>query len=168
MHYDEALFWGGCAVMGALSNLLLSVIMLCFVSVAAADQRSDPREQAMSDVLDAWREGRFEQLYDALSHRTGMTRERFVQTMQDVEVKPACCFNKLSGFRLISEKQTTAKVFAKLGMEGGPGSNVSQSREFTLDHEEGRWKMRLTDVKSLSGVTKKKSRAVRLKKNSVH
>ena len=142
--------------MGFFSNLFLSVILLCFVSVAAADQRNDPREQAMSDILDVWRNGRFEQLYDSLSHRSGMTRERFADLMRTTATRPACCHQKLNDFRLISEKRTTAKVYAKLGMEGGPGVDSSQSREFTMDHEEGRWKMRMTDIKALAGQSGKK------------
>ena len=130
--------------------LFFLVITFAFTSLSSADQRTDPREQALSDSLDLWREGRFEQLYDSLSRRSGMTRERFVHTMKDAGIKPACCFNKLNNFRLISEKRTTAKVFARLGMEGSPGVDDSQSREFTLDHEEGRWKMRMTDIKVLA------------------
>lgn len=152
--------------MSRLFVLFLLVITFAFTSICNADQRNDPREQALSDALDLWREGRFEQLYDSLSHRSGMTRERFVQNMKDAEIKPVCCFNKLTAFRLISEKRTTAKVFARLGMEGGPGTDESQSREFTLNHEEGRWKMRLADIKSLAGHKKKKSPAVRVKKQT--
>jgi len=150
--------------MSRLLILFFLIFTFSFTSVCSADQRNDPREQAMSDALDLWREGRFEQLYDSLSHRTGLTRERFVQTMKGAEIKPVCCFNKLTAFRLISEKPTTAKVYARLGMEGGPGTDESQSREFTLNHEEGRWKMRLADIKTLAGLKKKKSHVVRVKK----
>ncbi len=125
-------------------------LLLCAAPVLA-DQRNDPREQALSDALDLWHEGRFEQLYDTLSHRSGMTRERFTQAMGEVTERPACCFTKLRNFRLISAGRTTAKVYAQIGMEGGPGADDSKSREFTLDHEEGRWKMRLTDIKALAG-----------------
>ncbi len=121
------------------------------VSSVYADQRSDPREQAVSDALDLWRDGRFEHLYDSLSQRSGMTRERFVRFLKEAENRPACCFTKLRDFRLINEKQTTAKIFARLGMEAGVGEEASQSREFTLDHEEGRWKMRVGDIKKLAG-----------------
>lgn len=143
-----------------MSRLLVHMLLALALFVAlpaSADQRNDPREQAISDTLDLWREGRFVQLYDTLSHRN-MTRERFVSLMQDCQQKPACCHQKLNNFRVIIEKKTTAKVFARIGMEGGPGSDASQSREFTLDHEEGQWKMRLTDLKSLAGVTKKKKK----------
>jgi len=140
--------------------LFFTVVTMVFAAVAGAEQRNDPREQALSDSLDLWREGRFEQLYDTLSHRTGMTRERFAVLLRDASVRPACCHQKLNGFRMISEKRTTAKVFASLGMEGSPGTASSQSREFTMDHEEGRWKMRMTDIKALAGQTsyKKKKR----------
>lgn len=121
------------------------------VSPVCADQRSDPMEQAVSDALDLWREARFEQLYDSLSHRSGMSRERFVRFLKEADTRPACCFTKLRDFRLIHEKKTTAKVFARLGMEAGVGEEASQSREFTLDHEEGRWKMRMGDIKTLAG-----------------
>lgn len=133
--------------------LMICSLLLCAVPVMA-DQRNDPREQALSDTLDLWREGRYEQLYDSLSRRSGMTRERFVHAMRDTTPRPACCFTKLRDFRLIEERRTTAKVFARIGMEGGSGVDSTKSREFTLDHEEQRWKVRLSDLKALSGLTK--------------
>ncbi len=134
----------------------LTLLFFCFLLTvlpcsAFADQRTDPREQALSDTLDLWREGKFEQLYDTLSHRSSTSRERFVDQLRGTSVRPACCHQKLNDFRLISEKRTTAKVFARIGIEGLAGSAAHQSREFTLDHEEGRWKVRLSDLKALSG-----------------
>lgn len=137
-------------------SLFVVITLLCLCATfAAADYRIDPREQALSDTLDLWREGRFEQLYDRLSHRNSISRERFSALMRDTSVRPACCHHKLNEFRLIIEKQTTATVYARIGLEGGPGSEQSRSKEFTLDHQEGRWKVRLADIKSLSGMTGK-------------
>ncbi len=140
--------------------LCLSALLLLWTTSVLADQRNDPREQAISDSLDLWRAGQYAQLYDTLSHRSGMTRERFATALKGSEVRPACCFQKLQQFRVIIEKRTTAKVFARIGMEGAPGTDGSQSREFTLDHEEGRWKMRLTDIKALAGIGGTKRRTV--------
>lgn len=138
--------------------MLVRLLVCCSFLLSAvpllADQRNDPREQALSDALDLWREGRYEQLYDSLSRRNGMTRERFVEAMRDTQRRPACCFTKLRDFRLITESRTTARVFARIGMDGAYGSDGSHSREFTLDHEEMRWKVRLADIKTLSGLTK--------------
>jgi hypothetical protein len=146
--------------------LLLAVLagFVSFYSPVYADQRNDPREQTLSDTLDLWREGRFEQMYERLSHRTGLTREQFVNQMRDAGVRPSCCFQKLTEFRVINDKRTTSKVFARIGMEGATAANESRSREFTLDHEEGIWKMRLADIKAMAGLTAKKSRKASTKK----
>ncbi len=140
--------------------VLIFMMVSVLVSVAFADQRYDPREQAISDALDLWREGRYEQLYDTLSHRSSVTREKFVSQLKETSLRPSCCHQKLNDFRLIVEKRTTAKVFARLGMESDTGASGNHSREFTLDHEEGRWKMRLSDIKALAaqGQGKKKKR----------
>lgn len=139
------------------SVILLFLLVFCPVfsspSASAADTPSDPREEAMAVTLDLWRDGRFEQMYDLLSHRSGMTRERFVRLLRGAAVRPACCFTKLRDFRVVNEKRTTAKVFARVGVEGDSSAESSHSREFTLDHEEGRWKMRLGDIRSLAGGT---------------
>lgn len=137
-----------------LSRLLIiitAVILFSYTHSAVADQRHDPREQAISDALDLWREGRFEQLYNSLSHRSGMTKERFMEQFAASQVKPACCHMKLNNFKLLNEQRTTARVYATIAMEGVSEANTTQSREFTLDHEGGVWKMRLTDVKQLAG-----------------
>ena len=131
--------------------ILLLILVTSYPATSLADQRQDPREQAISDALDLWRDGRFGQLYDQLSHRSGMTKERFVEQFASSEARPACCHNKLNDFRLLNEKRTTARVFARIRMEGVAESHASQSREFSLDHENGQWKMRLTDIKSLAG-----------------
>ncbi len=144
--------------MSRLFVLFLIVISISCASVSVAEQRNDPREQAISDTLDLWREGRYEQMYNLLSHRGSMSRERFVSMLRDASLTPACCHLKLNDFRLINEKRTTSKVFAKIGMEGLSSSSSSHSREFTLDHEEGRWKMRLADIKAIAGESRYKKK----------
>ncbi len=141
-------------------NLLISLVLcLYFVAPAIADQRSDPREQCISDTLDLWRDGSFDKMYDRLSHRGAMTRENFVSQMKELQLRPSCCHQKLRDFRLISDKRTTAKVYSRIGFEGVAASGDTRSRDFTLDHEEGVWKMRLADIKSLAGLSKKKKTA---------
>ncbi len=140
-------------------HLKLLVFMALFLVLplcAMADQRSDPREQAISDTLDLWREGAYDKLYDMLSHRNTMTRESFVDQMKDAQIRPSCCHKKLNDFKLINEKKGTAKVYARIGIEGVGSLSDTKSREYTLDHENGIWKMRLADIKSLAGVAKKK------------
>jgi hypothetical protein len=121
-------------------------------------------EQAMSDTLDLWREGRYEHLFEQLAHRGKTSREQFVTRMRDTTTRPACCFQKLENFKVLNEKRTEATVYAKVGLEGTPNISESSTREFKLTHEENAWKMQLADVLALSGAKAKKVKHTRVKK----
>lgn len=110
-------------------------------------------EKSMSDTLDTWREGRYEQLFEQLAHRGKTSREAFVRKMQDSTTRPACCWQKMEHFRVLNEKRTEATVYVKIGLEGTPGGAESATREFKMTHQEGVWKMQLADVLSIAGVT---------------
>jgi hypothetical protein len=124
----------------------------------AAETPSSPQEQAVSDTLDLWREGRYEQLFDQLSHRGKISRELFVKKMHETTIRPACCWQKLENFRVLSEKRNTATVYTKIGLEGTPAMNASSTREFKLNFEGGGWRMQLNDLYSLAGISGKKAR----------
>ncbi len=115
-------------------------------------------EKNMSDTLDTWREGRFEQLFDQLAHRGKTSRESFVKKMQGSTTRPACCWQKMENFKILTEKQAEATVYVKIGLEGAPNSDASTTREFKLSQMDGVWKMQLADVLSIAGVTGKKGR----------
>ncbi len=110
----------------------------------------------MSDTLDIWREGRYEQLFEQLAHRGKTSREMFVRKMRESTIRPVCCWQKMEHFKILNEKRTEATVYVKVGLEGTPGTPESTTREFKLTHQEGVWKMQLADVFSIAGVTGKK------------
>ena len=117
-------------------------------------------EKSMSDTLDIWREGRYEQLFEQLAHRGKTSRETFVKKMRGSTTRPVCCWQKMEHFKILDEKRTEATVYVKIGLEGTPGAAESTTREFKLTHQEGVWKMQLADVFSIAGVkrhTKKTS-----------
>jgi hypothetical protein len=114
-------------------------------------------EKNMSDTLDTWRDGRYEQLFDLLAHRGKTSRESFVEKMRGSTIRPACCWQKMEHFKILNEKRTEATVYVKIGLEGTPNSAASTTREFKLTHMEGVWKMQLADVLSIAGITGKKS-----------
>ena len=138
--------------------LLFSLILAALPAMA----ESSPAilEQSMSDTLDLWREGRYEQLFEHLAHRGRTSREQFVKKMRDTSIRPACCFQKLEKFKVLNEKRTEATVYAKVGLEGTPNTAESSTREFKLTHEENIWKMQLNDIISISGASGKKSRRI--------
>lgn len=115
-------------------------------------------EQSMSETLDLWREGRYEQLFERLARRGKTSRESFVKKMQNTKIRPACCWQKMENFKVLNEKRTEATVYVKIGLEGTPHAADSSTREFKLTHEGGVWRMQLSDIFSIAGATAKKSK----------
>ena len=132
------IFWASLPVIAAESTLVL--------------------EQSMSETLDLWRAGSYEQLFDRLTHRGKTSRESFVKKMRDTNIRPACCWQKMENFKVLNEKRTEATVYVKVGLEGTSNSAESSTREFKLTHEGGVWKMQLNDIFSIAGVTGKKGK----------
>lgn len=141
----------------AVASILLSAL-LSGTLPALAETAPSILEQTVSNTLDLWREGKYEQLYEQLSHRGKTSREQFVARMRDGAIRPACCWQKMENFRLLSEKRSQATVHVKVGLEGVPGTMASSSREFKLANENGVWKMQLNDIYSLAGVSAKKGK----------
>lgn len=139
---------------------LLLIALHLLVVPAMAESSPSILEQSMSDALDLWRDGRYEQLYEHLAHRGKTSKEQFVKRMRDTSIRPACCFQKLERFKVLNEKRTEATVYAKVGLEGVPNVAESSTREFKMTHEENTWKMQLADVLSLSGASVKNRRHV--------
>jgi len=112
----------------------------------------------MSETLDMWRDGQYKQLFERLAKRGKISREQFVKKMQDASVKPACCWQKMEHFKLLSENKNSVTVYVKIGLESVPGQPDSVTREFRLLNEHGAWKMQMNDVMALAGLSKKKTR----------
>lgn len=147
---------------------LLLTVLISIPGLSFAEPPLSPQEQAMSEALDLWREGRFEQLFEQLSHRGRTSREQFVKKMGETSVRPACCFQKLENFKVLNEKRTEATVYAKVGLEGTPGTPESSTREFRMSHDGGAWRMQLGDISNLAGLGGKKAghAARKTRKNS--
>jgi len=147
--------------------LITSLLVLAlFVTLSPVFAETAPSafEQSMSETLDLWRNGNYEQLFERLSHRGKTSRERFVARMSGTSIRPACCWQKLEHLRVISEKRGEATVYVKVGLEGAPGTNDSCTREFKLYNEGGAWKMQLSDIVSLAGASAKKGKHTSHKK----
>ncbi|HXE97451.1 MAG TPA: hypothetical protein VN642_13665 [Dongiaceae bacterium] len=132
------------------------VLMLVGAGYGSAAETESILEKSMSDTLDTWRDGRYEQLFEMLAHRGKTSRETFVKKMRASTTRPACCWQKMENFKILNEKRTEATVYVKIGLEGAPDTAGSTTREFKLTHQEGVWKMQLADVFSIAGVTGKK------------
>lgn len=137
--------------------VVVSIVLFVGALSGNAAENAAVLEKAMSDTLDTWREGRYEQLFEQLAHRGKTSREAFVKKMSESSTRPACCWQKMENFKVLNEKRTEATVYVKIGLEGAPNSVESTTREFKMTHMEGVWKMQLADVLSIAGVSGKKS-----------
>jgi hypothetical protein len=135
------------------------VVLLACVGMGSAVETESALKKSMSDTLDVWREGRYEQLFEQLAHRGKTSRETFVNKMRESATRPACCWQKMEKFKIINEKNSEATVYVKIGLEDTPGGTESITREFKLTHQEGVWKMQLADVFSIAGVTGNKGKS---------
>jgi len=153
-------------LLSAMVSFLVVTVLMGQLSPARAETPAALLEQSMSESLDMWREGRYEQLYEHLAHRGKTSREQFVNRMRGTTIRPACCFQKLENFKVLNEKRSEATVYAKVGLEGTPTAPDSCTREFKLTHEENIWKMQLADVLALSGAAAKKNRHTARKKHN--
>lgn len=137
------------------------MVLLGSVGTGISAEVDSKLEKAMSDTLDVWRDGRYEQLFEQLAHRGKTSKEAFVKKMQGSTIRPACCWQKMENFKVLNEKRTEATVYVKIGLEGTPGATDAITREFKMTHQDGDWKMQLADVLAIAGVTAKKSHTKR-------
>lgn len=147
------------------TTVTLLFLLSCTGSVTASEAGSS-LEKCMSDTLDSWREGRYEQLFEQLAHRGKTSREIFVKNMQDSTIRPACCWQKIENFKVLNEKQNEATVYAKIGIEETSNTSRTATREFKLTYQEGVWKMQLADILSIAEVAGKKGSTKRRIKKS--
>lgn len=148
----------------AIASLMLPALLLS-TAPAFAETVPSVYEQSMSETLDLWRDGRYDQLFERLAHRGRTSREQFAARMRGATVHPACCWQKLEGFRVMGERRTEAVVYVKVGLEGIPGTADSCTRDFKLSNEGGVWKMQLNDILALAGLSGKKGRHTSHKKD---
>jgi hypothetical protein len=143
-----------------IKSCLVAIVVLVFLLAGAdfgcASDTVSPLEKSMSDTLDLWREGRYDQLYEQLAHRGKTSRETFVKNMRESPTRPACCWQKMENFRILNEKSSEGTVYVTIGLDAGPGAAGSMTREFKLTRQEGVWKMQLADILSIAGGTGKK------------
>ncbi len=133
-----------------------TLLLLVGAGVGSASEADALIEKSMSDTLDTWRAGQYEQLFEQLASRGTTTRESFVKKMRGSSTRPACCWQKMQNFKVVDENGLEATAYAKIGLEGTAGSPSSATREFKLTFQEGLWKMQLPDVLRIAGTTSKK------------
>jgi hypothetical protein len=137
------------------------VLTLCSgISFAKSVYQSDAEasSSARADfetILDLWRDGRYDDLYER-TQRSGKTaKEDFSLKLGNATYKPACCWQKMQEVSVHIENNDFATVRAKIGLEGS-GEIKFKTRSYKLVREGNVWRISQSDIFSLAGAKAKK------------
>ena len=147
------------------------VILLILVLLSGTDvpvpatthysQRQETQTEPVrgfEEILDLWRDGKLSELYDRTIQSGNQSKESFIARLSSSDRKPACCWEKLQDARIASQDERKTTLSAKVGLEGKDGSTEFITRQFKLQQESGVWKVSMSDITTLSGTGKKKTR----------
>jgi hypothetical protein len=151
---------------GEIMKNLLIVFALGIAALFTADawarssyqsdaELSSSARSAFEEILDLWRAGSYEGLYDRTRLSDKMAREDFVAKLENASYKPACCWQKLQDVTVHIENDDMAVIRAKVGLEGSTGIKY-KTRSYRLIRERDLWRISQADIFSLAGAKKAK------------
>jgi hypothetical protein len=112
-------------------------------------------ERGFAEILDLWRDGRYDELYERTLAGGKQTKEGFIGRMSSASLRPVCCWEKLQEVRITLKNDESVVLRAKVGLEGSVG-NSFKTRDYKLVKEDGIWRIAQADLLSLSGAARKK------------
>ena len=112
-------------------------------------------ERGFAEILDLWRDGRYDELYERTLAGGKQTKEGFIGRMSSASLRPVCCWEKLQEVRVTLKNDESVVLRAKVGLEGSVG-NSFKTRDYKLVKEDGIWRIAQADLLSLSGAARKK------------
>jgi hypothetical protein len=133
------------------SGLFLHALTAVAGPVAPSDEVVvQEASQALSDILDLWRNEQFGQLYLHTNKRENHDEYFFLGKMVNSLRKPACCWEKLRDVKAAYVSRDRVILIATIGLEmDGVGPQyVTQS--FSLSRENGIWKIPMQTILTLA------------------
>jgi len=140
--------------------ILLSVAFICLLfalPVTAAKQEAiDPESikaeavRAFEQILDLWRDGDYERLYDKTTVNGKDTKESFRKRMEAAKLKPSCCWEKMQNVAVSVKSNSSVVVRAKIGLDA-PGDMVYKTKSFRMTNEFGEWRIARSEILTLAG-----------------
>lgn len=138
-------------------TLFLAALLVATHAFAARPARQaapvieSEARMALESILDLWRDGNYESLYERTSSTGGGSREAFARRLAGASRRPACCWEKMQEVRVTVHGSDVVSVRATFGLEGGPGGTDQVTRAIRLIREEGVWKASRADILALAG-----------------
>jgi len=151
--------------------VMLSIALFVFLfalPVSAKQHVTDPETvkaeavRAFEQILDLWRAGEYEKLYDRTLANGKETRESFSRRMTTSQLKPSCCWEKMQDVVVNVNSGVSVVIRAKIGLDAA-GEMEYKTKSFKLNKEFGEWRIARTEILSLAEAGKaKKSRKPRI------
>lgn len=136
---------------------LIAASLFPLLISSRAPASADPAHDALTaleQVLELWRDGRYDELYRMTSGGSdGM--ESFARKLAAAPRRPACCWEKLQEAR-VTVKQSRATVTARLGFEESVPGTRFVTKGITLRKENGNWTVSRSEILALAGSGKKR------------
>ncbi len=139
--------------------LLLAISLafgLCSFPAWAADahvaqeQVKAEARRGFEEILELWRDGNYQALYDRLVISSRSDFATFADQMNHSGRKPACCWEQLQDVSVTYISRSRVSISAKLGIEVEGMGTRFVSRPFYLVKEGGEWKIHEADVISIA------------------
>ena len=140
-----------------LSVALMSLLFVLPVSarqeVAAPDTIKADAISAFEQILDLWRAGDYDRLYDKTTVNGKDTKESFRKRMEATKLKPSCCWEKMQNVAVNIKSSSSVVIRAKLGLDG-LGEMEYKTKSFKMTNEFGEWRIARSEILSLAGAGK--------------
>jgi hypothetical protein len=152
--------------MKRLVMVIMTVFLSCTVCLTVADARRQGEEtealkadaiRDFEEILDLWRAGDFDGLYDRTLISGRDTKESFRKKMESASLKPSCCWEKMQSVSVSVRTQGSVVISAKLGLDA-PGGLEYKTKSFKMSLEDGKWRIARSEILSLAEAKTKGSR----------
>jgi len=142
--------------------ILLSVTLLVFLVAMPVSARQEVAApvtvkaetvKAFEQILDLWRAGDYDHLYDKTTVNGKDTKESFRKKMEAAKLKPSCCWEKMQNVSVNIKSSSSVVIRAKIGLDGH-GEMEYKTKSFKMTNEFGEWRIARSEILSLAGTGK--------------
>lgn len=151
-------------------TMLVVVVATCLLTtlplwgrqeVADAEAIRSEAVRGFEEILNLWRDGRFDELYKRTLISGKDTKESFSKRMAAAPLKPSCCWEKMQQVAVRVKSPTSVVLSARLGLDA-PGEMEYKTKSFKLLLEDGEWRIARADILSIAEAKAKGSRRHRV------
>ncbi len=143
-----------------LACLLVALPLWGRQEVADAEAVRSEAVRGFEEILNLWRDGNFDELYNRTLISGKDTKESFAKRLSTARLKPSCCWEKMQEVGVSVRTPSSVVVRAKLGLDA-PGEMEYKTKAFKLSKEDGVWRIARSDILALAEAKKKKGKRAR-------